>query len=72
MVPFCSHCNRPVAYILTFRPDTFKVRELEVTYKECVAICADCGREVYVADINDKNVVRRRTAYFRTRRGIER
>lgn len=66
---FCIHCGRAVAYKVIFTPVTFNVGNTEVLYKEASAICMDCNNEIYVPEVNDKNVNARRIAYFKARRG---
>jgi hypothetical protein len=61
---------KPVAWKEVVEPVTFRVRDLEVRYKESKAICMDCNNEVYMSSINDKNVDRRLNAYLRALRGV--
>ena len=68
--PFCTHCMSVVAWKEVVTPATFKVRDLDVTYKESKAICMNCNNEIYDSSINDKNVKRRMNAYLRALRGV--
>lgn len=60
---FCINCDKKVDYrIETCRKKT-TVRGIEFSYVEETAFCAECGEEVYVADVNDFNVASREDAY---------
>ena len=68
--PVCLHCRRPVAYKEVVTPVTVNVRGLEFTYKESTAHCMNCGNEIYVSRISDKNVARRIQAHLNAMRGV--
>lgn len=66
----CLHCMQVVSYKEIVTPVTINIRGRDVTYKESKAYCLDCGEEVYVDKINDKNVARRQQAYLNALRGV--
>lgn len=66
----CLHCMRKVNYNVIVTPVKVYINGLEVTYKEEVAHCCNCNRELYVPKINDNNVRHRSRAYFNALRGV--
>lgn len=68
---FCTNCADRAYYRIDVVPIKFDVRGLEVECKELRAICLKCGNEIYVPEINDKNVSLRQSAYLRALRGVK-
>lgn len=52
MKSFCVECERDTEYKIVWEP----VQMPPSSYRELVAICLDCGKEMYVPEINDINV----------------
>ena len=40
-----------------------EVNGVKLSYVEALALCKECGNELYVPDINDRNVQSRKAAY---------
>ena len=60
---FCLKCGCKRAFKkITARAEA-KVREIEFSFVETIAICSGCGEEVYVPEVNDENVQAREDAY---------
>ena len=68
MKVFCVNCDERQDYAVA----SGFVEEIEKSgvrfrYDREVAFCAKCGHEVYVAEVNDRNVDRRIEAYRRAK-----
>lgn len=53
---FCSNCGKKRSYHVSRNKVKLNVRGVEFVCPEYVAHCAGCGREIYVATVNDMNV----------------
>ena len=60
---YCVDCGKKVAYRISTRQDTVVVRGVGFSYVEQVAVCPECGAELYVPEVNDANVQTREDAY---------
>lgn len=60
---FCINCGCKQDYIVKDRIDSLNVRGIEFTYLEEIDYCSNCGKEVYVPEINDYNCEARENAY---------
>jgi uncharacterized phage-associated protein len=60
---YCVECGDKVAYRISTRQDTAVVRGVEFSYVEQLAVCPECGAELYVPEVNDANVQAREDAY---------
>lgn len=60
---FCINCGCKQNYIIKSHMDTLTVRNIEFSYMEKTAYCSECGKEVYVPEINDYNCEAREIAY---------
>lgn len=60
---FCINCDKKVKYRVESCQKKTTVRGIEFSYVEETAFCAECGEEVYVADVNDFNVKSREDVY---------
>ena len=64
---FCIWCNEKTPYDICERPKhLIKVNDIGFFVKETYAVCKNCGFEVYVPEVNDKNVEERMEAYRRS------
>ena len=62
---FCIGCGKKTKYIVKSSREEITIRGVTFTYVEQCAYCADCGEEVYVPEINDRNADAREEAYRR-------
>ena len=70
MKVFCTNCNKEVNYIIAFRfVKNYKVKDLEISYDEMIALCKECRNEIYVPQVNDINVEARIRAYEKVKNG---
>lgn len=60
---FCADCNQKVTYKVDSRDIELTIRGTSFKYSEKFAVCAICGEEIYVPEINDANVAAREAAY---------
>lgn len=60
---FCISCRHTVKYTVNERDVEVVSPKGLIKYKELYAICNECGEEIYVAELNDKNVERNKIAY---------
>ena len=67
---YCLNCDEKRAYKEKTTREEVTVRGITFSYPEHTAYCAECGSEVYVAEINDKNVQEREDAYRKASRLI--
>ena len=56
MKSFCVECGRHTEYKLIWHP----VETPSGSYRELAAICLNCGKEVYIPEVNDVNVAIRK------------
>ena len=61
---YCIECNKEIPYSINVYPSRITVRNVTFDCYEIHAFCRECGAEVYVPEINDKNVEIREKAYF--------
>lgn len=59
----CVECGCRTAYTLKSALEELTVRGVTFKYVEHRACCAQCGKEVYAAEVNDENVLSREDAY---------
>lgn len=62
---FCPQCGKNIPYSRVTRPQWVTIRGTTFSYGERLALCPECGEEVYVAAVSDLNVRTREQAYFR-------
>ena len=62
-VAYCIDCDEKKAYSIKTRRVDMEVRGVAFSYVEHVAYCIECGKEVYVPEINDLNVYAREEAF---------
>ena len=67
---YCLNCDEKRSYKEKTTREKVTVRGITFSYPEHTAYCAECGSEVYVAEINDKNVQEREDAYRKASRLI--
>ncbi len=60
---FCISCgtNKPVK--MDSLSVEAEVRGVKISYVETRAICPECGKELYLPEVNDKNTQAREAAY---------
>ena len=56
MLGFCEKCHDMVEYYINERKMTKNIKGKEIEYIGKVAICSECGSEIFVADIRDYNL----------------
>ena len=64
---FCLNCGCKQPYRVKSQEVRAIVRGVVFFCPEETAVCAICGEEVYVPEINDRNVVYRESAYWKAR-----
>lgn len=60
---FCTNCACHRQYALTSSKSKNEVRGTSFEYVEHIAHCTECGKELYIAEINDANVQAQEDAY---------
>lgn len=66
---YCIWCNEKTPYeIKRHKKRLIKRNGIEFFAKEIYAECRKCGFEVYVPEVNDRNVAIRENAYYRSLR----
>ena len=64
---YCLWCNDKTPYDICENPKhLIHANGIGFFVKELSAVCRNCGFEVYVPEVNDKNVERREKAYKRS------
>ena len=63
----CLDCGCRTRYTIKTQKAEAKVRGARFEYDETLAYCTECGAEVYVPEINDKNVEAMEKACFLAR-----
>ena len=53
---FCTACRRQTEYTLQKRNITKTIKEKEYTFSITVAICKECGEEMSIPGLIDKNI----------------
>lgn len=53
---YCEYCRKIVGYNIKNEKVTRKLKDTDVTYNERIAICSECGREIFVDELNDTNL----------------
>lgn len=62
---FCLNCGCKMEYKKVCKRVEIEVRGLKFECVEAMAICTDCGTELYVPEINDENAQAREDSYRR-------
>ena len=65
---YCIHCGEMQEYKRKVSREEMTVRGTAFRYLEQAAFCTECGEEVYVPEINDRNAEARECAYRAARR----
>ncbi len=65
---YCVNCDSHTRYQVKSQEIDITVRGTKFGYIEQLAYCCECGEEVYVPEINDRNATSRENA-FRASRG---
>lgn len=60
---FCINCGCKNKYMEAAAEADSEVNGIKFSYVETLALCKECGDELYVPDINDRNVQSREAAY---------
>jgi hypothetical protein len=66
---FCIECRKETEYLLQKRDIVKTIRDKEYTFGITVAVCADCGEEMSIPGLIDKNV-QEIDEQYRTTEGI--
>ena len=53
---FCIECRKETEYLLQKKDIVKNIRDKEYTFGITVAVCADCGEEMSIPGLMDKNV----------------
>lgn len=61
---FCLNCGSMTGFEIFTRSRTMEVWGLRFDYEQSYATCRQCGEEMHVPEVNDRNV-RERAAAFR-------
>lgn len=60
---FCINCGCKNKYMEAVAEADLEVDDIKFSYVEALALCKECGDELYVPDINDRNMQSRETAF---------
>lgn len=60
---FCINCGCKNKYMEAAAEADSEANGVKFSYVEALALCKECGDELYVPDINDRNVQSREEAY---------
>lgn len=60
---FCVNCGCRSKYRIATGETDAEVNGVRFSYVEALAVCEECGGELYVPDINDRNAQSREEAY---------
>lgn len=60
---FCINCGCKNKYMKAAAEAGSEANGVKFSYVEALALCKECGDELYVPDINDRNVQSREAAY---------
>lgn len=60
---FCINCGCKNKYMEAVAEADSEVNGVKFSYVEALALCEECGDELYVPDINDRNVQSREAAH---------
>lgn len=53
---FCIECRKETEYLLQKREVVKKIRDKQYTFGITVAVCAECGEEMSIPGLLDKNI----------------
>lgn len=53
---FCIECRKETEYLLQKRDIVRNIRDKEYSFSITVAVCAECGEEMSIPGLIDKNV----------------
>ena len=53
---FCIECRKETEYFLQKKNITKNIRDKDYTFEITVAVCADCGEEMSIPGLIDRNV----------------
>lgn len=56
MFGFCDECRDMVKYTIDTREGLSEVKGEEVKYAEKIALCNECGKEIFISEIMDENL----------------
>ena len=54
---FCIECRKETEYLLQKKNIVKTIREKDYTFEITVAVCAECGEEMSIPGLIDKNVM---------------
>lgn len=57
MFGFCDECRDMVKYTIETREGSSEVKGEEVKYTEKIALCQECGKEIFIGEIVDENLI---------------
>ncbi len=60
---FCISCGTNMPVKMDSLSVEVEVRRVKISYVETRAICSECGKELYLPEVNDKNAQAREAAY---------
>ena len=64
---YCPWCNEETPYAVDLdNKHLIHKNDIGFFVKELTATCTKCGFDVYVPEVNDRNVERREKAYFKS------
>ena len=63
MFGFCDECRDMVKYTIDRREGSSEVKGEEVKYTEKIALCKECGKEIFISEIMDENLIAIDEAY---------
>lgn len=63
MKRYCYWCDKDVDYRIVEKVATVEIRGVRVAYPAKIALCCECGKEIYVPEFDDANIESARRAY---------
>lgn len=58
-IDFCTACRKVTEYTLQKRNITKIIRDVEYTFSITVAVCVECGEEMSIPGLIDRNIQKR-------------
>lgn len=52
----CGHCKKEVEYKTLKKEEKEIIKGKEITFNEEYGICIECNNEIWVGELNDRNI----------------
>lgn len=64
---YCEVCDDLVDYYVKKKKEKFDIKDETVEIISCIAVCRNCGNELFDIDLEDGNLLRAYAAYDRVK-----